>query len=33
MVVKASGGALKRYYVNVYPALSVNGTLGTAVRR
>jgi hypothetical protein len=33
MLVKAAGGALRRYYVNVYPALTVNGTLGAAVRR
>ena len=30
MLVCASSGAVsKRYYVNVYPALTVNGTLGT----
>jgi hypothetical protein len=33
MLVKAGGGVLKRYYVNVYPALSVNGALGAAIRR
>jgi len=30
MLVRAGGGSLKRYYVNVYPALNVTGTLGAS---
>jgi len=30
MLVKAGGGSLTRYYVNVYPALTVTGTLGAS---
>jgi hypothetical protein len=33
LVEAADGTVLKRYYVNVYPALTVSGSLGPAVQR